>query len=496
MGCHADTQTEPPFAGDYRLLRLLLALSLLFLGSQSLATTIIASTGDAAPGFPGGASYTVFFGVSTSPDGRIALFGQTDAGRAVWAGQPDNLRLVIRQGDTIAGLQGARFDGLPTTTPIIARNGDTAFLGQVSAGTQSGQALVARLRGRVLGVARVGAPIAGASSEEPVRSLSDVRLTRAGLAFRASVGTELGLWFHDGTELRRIASPGESFDGACEFSDTFVAGSISLNEAGALSFVSRTRPRDGAPAGTDCPRGLFVRSGGRYELRLQEGELPGITPAVRLTSITRTFINNAGDVALSARTRFEGGTSSQARAGLWVLRAGATLPELYALEGETIGTETFGGTVANLFDAISSGEQWITNYTSTAADLFLRGAPRGGAVPTAPVSRPSQLRVLVASGGPAPRLPVGLAIHPARAGQLQRRRQLRLREQRGARRRTRALAGHGVARSGRRAAAAPHLPGPATAGRGRSSRCACLGHGGPPCYEYRGRRGEQHLRGR
>jgi hypothetical protein len=151
--------------------------------SNSTGITLPAYSGAPAPGTAGHVFRDTFYEPSLSSNGQIAFYGSEwdgadlNTGRSgVWAGRPDDLQLIVRQGDA-APSADATFGSFFRNTPSINRFGQIAFpatLVDSQGGANTGSLWATDLDGVLTLVARVGDELEVAAGD--VRTISNLTM--------------------------------------------------------------------------------------------------------------------------------------------------------------------------------------------------------------------------------------------------------------------------------------------------------------------------------
>jgi hypothetical protein len=133
--------------------------------SNAAGISLAAYSGAPAPGTNGHVFRDTFYESSVSSNGHIAFYGSewdgvdSNSGRSgIWAGAPDDLKLIAHQGDTVPNT-GARFGAFFRDTPSLNRFDQMAFpatLTDLQSGANTGSLWATDLDGNLVMIARTG----------------------------------------------------------------------------------------------------------------------------------------------------------------------------------------------------------------------------------------------------------------------------------------------------------------------------------------------------
>ncbi|WP_428304068.1 DUF7453 family protein [Lacipirellula sp.] len=313
---------------------------------------LIARTGNQAAGVPAGVPYSYLFDWPALNDqGELAFAGAVvspigglGADSGVWAGAPNNMRLVARHGESAPGLPaGVTLDSL--FGAVINGGGKTAFAASV-----------------------VGAGV--------------------------TASNRYGIWAEDSSGLKLVARTGDAAPGAA---DGALFNSIQrpvINDAGKVAFVaglSVTSPN------VISSGGLWAGTPGNVELVVRSGsQAPGTPTGAEFDAFTAPAMNARGQVAFEARLLTPrpigrdgpivgnpaGGVNSMNDNGLWATDMQGNL-RLIVREGDlfevgpndfrTVGSIEFNGSTGN-GDGRASG---LNESGQIAFALTFRGGSGG-----------------------------------------------------------------------------------------------------------------------
>ena len=151
--------------------------------SNSTGILLAARSGGPAPGTAGHVFRDTFYEPSLSSNGQIAFYGSewdgfdVNTGRSgIWAGRPDDLQLIVLQGDAAPDADAA-FGSFFRNTPSINRFGQLAFpaaLIDSQSGASTSSLWATDLDGNLTMIARVGEGLEVAKGD--VRTISNLTM--------------------------------------------------------------------------------------------------------------------------------------------------------------------------------------------------------------------------------------------------------------------------------------------------------------------------------
>jgi hypothetical protein len=99
-------------------------------------SSLVVASGTSAPGLPGQV-FAGFDAVALNALGHLAFNGDVASplSDGIWAGPPDQLRLVVREGAAAVGAAGASFGAPATFSRVLNNAGQVAFSGVVTGGS-------------------------------------------------------------------------------------------------------------------------------------------------------------------------------------------------------------------------------------------------------------------------------------------------------------------------------------------------------------------------
>ncbi|MHC5003580.1 MAG: DUF7453 family protein, partial [Planctomycetota bacterium] len=292
--------------------------------------SLLARGGDPAPG----AGDDVYFhqqpviGFVYNRAGQVCFLGRLTGAsvdvtneRAIWMGDPDDLRLVVREGDPAPGVE-QDWRVLSLAVPAINGAGQLAFTAMLEgSGVQSVNRAGLWLGGPDdLSLAiRAGEPAPGAGDDVKFYAFTDPVLNGAGqIAFKAllqgrGINDEngRGIWCGDGTSLGLVARAGDTAPdaGSSARFDEF-GPPLVLNAAGEVAFRAELTGEDVFEWND---RGIWAGAPGSVRLVVREGDTIQVGPGDRRTIEVLSFggisggedgrntsFNNAGQLVFSA----------------------------------------------------------------------------------------------------------------------------------------------------------------------------------------------------
>lgn len=306
------------------LLKISTYLCLFFSAQLWADAQVVAKTGSPAAGLPSH-TYSDLGEPVMGPSGHVAFAGSAYDGhthtKAVWAGLPGQLEMIIQENDTITGFPGNVLfsDVAPSSTFLISRSGAVAFLARLK-GASTGEAVLVHVNGVTRGIMKAGDPAPGFPPGTITLNVFPLAISDAGLVFGNS--TTKALWFWDFEKIERISTS----IGECNY---LFSDSISINQTGSVVFHALHNEKN-----ENCSLGGFLKwRNGTTELLVTDGDpVPGMPGAVFGVSLAapQPKINDRDDVIFTA-TLIQGGLP--AKSSVWI-KSGLNDPKLLVLGGE------------------------------------------------------------------------------------------------------------------------------------------------------------------
>ncbi len=346
---------------SFFVLRTLFLLALPLIAHAEITLRTVAEYGGQAAGFPEGHTYYQVKGPAIGANGDVAFAGQVD-GRgsggslqyAVWAGQPDNLRVVIKAGDVPVGFAaGDAFRAADEKGIIVNDAGDVAFE------TNGVESYVASVGDTAYGLLLKGGQAPGFPPGVTVTNLWSLYYTNAGAAMGGHVSSgQDAIWFWDKTGVELVLSSDDTFGTLypdCKPRNSSFFYTWGMNNQGEILFSTQI---EAATSGADCsPGALLVWKGGQLRKVVEHLEpvpdlFSGTTFRLGVTAQRGASINDEGDVTFNAGTFTP--LPSIGLIGNWLARAdGSFSPILY-------GSETMPGSPAEQV-RVSEGTEAVSN---------------------------------------------------------------------------------------------------------------------------------------
>lgn len=295
----------------------------LFAMQLGAAIHLIAGLGHPAVGFPERYVYTSLYNHEISPSGHIAFTGVaafdlesssgvSDKTNAIWTGLPGQLRLVIKQNDSIAGFSAhVLFGDFDHQSWLkLTHSGSIGFLAIFKiSDTEYVKGLVEHVDGKNYGVMKTGDPAPGLSEGETIGDIVDFAFSDAGMVIVAKVAPtgDHKIWFKSNLGLQLIPSP----VAGCIY-DRVEMNPVSINRSGEFVFLAELYAEDGI---CSIRFGLFKGRDGVIKTLLAENDpVPGM-PGVHFSGFGYPTINDQGSVFFSASMS----DNSQSKDGVWVM---------------------------------------------------------------------------------------------------------------------------------------------------------------------------------
>lgn len=302
----------------------LLFLSLISFAMQlGAAIHLIAGLGRPAAGFPERYVYISLYNHEISPSGHIAFTGVaafdqesssgvSDETNAIWTGLPGQLRLVIKQNDSIAGFPAHVLFGdfYHQSWLKLTHSGSVGFLASFKiSDTEYAKGLVEHIDGKNYGVMKTGDPAPGLSDGETIGDIVDFAFSDAGMVIVAKVAPtgDHKIWFKNNLGLQPIPSP----VAGCIY-DRVEMNPVSINQSGEFVFLAELYAEDGI---CSIRFGLFKGRDGVIKTLLAENDpVPGM-PGIHFSGFGNPTINDHGSVFFSASMS----DNSQSKDSVWVM---------------------------------------------------------------------------------------------------------------------------------------------------------------------------------
>ena len=381
----------------------------------------LAGIGEPAIGFPENYVYWSVRSPSIGEGGHVAFTGAGDISvsstgnrtYAIWAGLPDNLGVIIKEGEGMENLPGSVLyeNRAYNNIPIVSKSGNVALWARVKGAVSlnlNDQALIAYTEGSMKKVIRTNDPAPGMLPGVLIKNLRDYAFSDAGMVFTATTNTgAMGIWFWDNETTTLIASAvvGSNADpiySGCVFVGFYYP---KINDAGKIIFgADNTGAADCRDWLAEWQDGVFGKVMG------VDDPVPGMDDTIFSSGggfNGLTNLNAEGDVSFVATlSRTESPTSPVST--MWVRRSGGAL-QLVAANGESLPGNpsallAFTQGAAPYIAKSARTSHYAATTLGTAA--ILTGLPRA----TLPydsvyISGESQLSVLAEEGGVPPDLP-------------------------------------------------------------------------------------------
>ena len=270
--------------------------------------TLMARTGSAAPGTPGGVNFDSFPlpPVLINAAGQIAFRGHlTGPGvvagvnrTGIWAERAGALSLIVREGSPVTTVAGANFGFIDD--PALNRHGQTAFVALMSGVPGATNAAVFSEGFSSFAVAaRKGSAAPGTLAGVNFASFSTPLLNGDGqVAFTAGLSgagvtltSDTGIWSQRGGVLNLVAREGSQAPGAAAGINFSTFASPVLNSASQMAF---TATLTGAGVTTANDGGIWAQGlGGDLRLVAREGSPLEVSPGVNRTIAELHFAGGA-----------------------------------------------------------------------------------------------------------------------------------------------------------------------------------------------------------
>lgn len=305
------------------------------------ALALVARSGDVAPGGPAEVTYSNIGGPLISSTGAVA-FAATVEGRGVteadnygvWSEAPGALSLVARTGDQAPGAaDGVVFD---TFSQLILGGGGHAAFSATQSNGYSG--IWSEGHGAVAPVARGGDPVPGMSDGMTFLSVlshsinSDGHTTFSGVVGGNGVGARdgvVGVWSDRSGTLEAVALPGDPAPGVAD-GVTFARFANPTPNYPVRSAYQGFLSGDGVNGANN--HGIWADHDGALALVARAGDAaPGTESDVHFDDLGLPLANTAGETAFTASVAGAGVDATNDQ-GIWSGRSGAL--ELVARNGD------------------------------------------------------------------------------------------------------------------------------------------------------------------
>ena len=383
--------------------------------------TVVALTGNQAPGFPAGTTYSsVLAGNSTNipaldASGNIVYWGMVAPSNqsGIWADIGNAQSLLYQSGAQAPGTaNGVTFSGF---LQDVSFNGldQIAFIGfltgpGITTSDQSG--IWSNVSGSLALVARAGSAAPGAGSQANFSSFGDgdrssVALNNAGnmafigtlTGFSVTSSNSTGIWSTSGGNLALIARQGSPAPGTSAGTTFYsmINDRPSFSALGQVAFFGTLAAGNGVTLANDT--GLWAQRNGSLVLIAREGsQEPGLPAGNNFgdfnpSSLKTPGFNSSGNVAFTASGN-----------GIWSDATGSLVQVAGA--GQAASGMPAGTTFSSFF-----GEPLLND----SGRVEFHAKVSGSSVTTANdtgiwVQRPSSLGLIVREGDQAPGLPAGV----------------------------------------------------------------------------------------
>jgi len=304
--------------------------------------------GAAAPGTSSGVTFSGFLDTVYNANGQVLIqatlrgtgvTASNDSG--LWAGTPDNIGLVAREGGAVPGVSGAAFAGM--SSPVFNNRGEIAFFAVISGTGVNHTNDVGIWMGPAGGlalVAREGSQAADLPAGTLYGSVFGPVINHNGaIAFRSTLqGTgvdttnDIGVWAGLPNNLKLVARKGQQAPGLPSGVKWLVPGDPAINDAGQIAFVSLLTGT-GVTSAND--KGIWSGTAGNFSMVTRKGaQAPGTASGVTFADLNDPVLSGSGHVSFRAVITGPGVTSSNDE-GFWagtasnlrlVAREGAQAP--------------------------------------------------------------------------------------------------------------------------------------------------------------------------
>jgi hypothetical protein len=407
-----------------RSVALILPILLLTAEDASAVTAsspVVALTGNQAPGFPAGTTYsTVLAADSTNkpaldPSGNMIYWGRVAPSnqQAIWADVGNVQSLLYQTGTQASGTaSGVTFSAFKEDVAFNAVD-QVAFIGfltgpGVTTSNQSG--IWSNVGGSLALVTRAGSPAPGAGSQANFSSFgngshANVALNNAGnmafigtlAGFSVTSSNSTGMWSTSGGSLALIARQGSQAPGTSAGTtfSSMINDRPCFNASGQVAFFGALSAGNGVTLANDT--GIWAQRNGSLVLIAREGsQEPGLPAGNNFgdfnpNGLNTPGFNSSGGVAFTA-----------SGSGIWSDATGSLAQ--VAGQGQAAPGMPAGTTFSSFF-----GEPLLND----SGRVELHAKVSGSSVTTANdtgiwVQRTSSLSLIVREGDQAPGLPAGV----------------------------------------------------------------------------------------
>jgi hypothetical protein len=278
---------------------------------------LVMRAGDPAPGTPAGVTYTNHSSPALNNSGEVAFFSGLSGsvpGSGMWAGEPDNIRLVARSGVQAPGAEsGVAFGNVMIfpgfNEPALNNAGQVAFTATLAGPEVDGTnsfGIWSEGSGTLALVARSGSPAPGTPdgvnfrfssfpSPPPVPIFNDAGQT-AFIGELVGSGVDStnnsGIWLDSSGQLDLLVREGNPAPGA-DGTSFAGFGSLALNASSQAAFTA-SLTGDGMNDANN--RGIWATDlGGSPQLIVREGDLLEVAPGEFRTIHSLEFIAGSGN---------------------------------------------------------------------------------------------------------------------------------------------------------------------------------------------------------
>ncbi|WP_317535538.1 choice-of-anchor tandem repeat NxxGxxAF-containing protein [Nitrosomonas sp. Is37] len=400
-------------ATSCRIILKIILLNVTILCSSYLfsAVDLIAESGQPAAGFTSEYTYNNLMIPVIGSSGHVAFTGDA-IGRnklnAVWSGLPGQLKVIIKENDSMPGFPdnvfffsalstntiGSRFFAMQAERIIVTKSGHVGFIAELKGIGAIGQnypfGVVAYVGGKIYGILRNGDQAPGFSQEYSIRGITNFAFTDAGMIIQAVVGDRnsnqserMGIWFWNFETLELIPSPVEN----CSyiFLPTAIS-SVNINQSGEIAFSSGL-------GGALCPSetfGIFKWDQKKTQLILASGDpVPGMADTtfhldldnrglnIFAINVNILSFNDQGEISFPAILR--NAANGSAKKSLWIADSSSAI-KLLLLEGEFLAEDVNNAFLLPFTETslplIGSNGSSIVPVKTDSSVAILTGAPR------------------------------------------------------------------------------------------------------------------------
>lgn len=390
---------------------ILLNITILYSSYLFPAVHLIAESGQSAAGFTSEYTYNNLMTPVIGSSGHVAFTGDA-IGRnklnAVWSGLPGQLKVIIKENDSVPGFPdnvffssalstntiGSRIFAMQAERIIVTESGHVGFIAELKEFGAISQdypfGVVAYVGGKIYGILRNGDHAPGFSQEYSIRGITNLAFTDAGMVIQAVVADRnsnqserMGIWFWNFETLELIPSPVAN----CSYILLPTAiSSVNINQSGKVAFSSGL-------GGALCPSetfGIFKWDQKKTQMILAGGDpVPGMADTtfhldldnrgLNIFAINANILsfNDQGEISFPAVLR--NAANSSAKKSLWVADSSGAI-KLLSLEGEFLAEDVNNTFLLPFTEAslplIGSNGSSIVPVKTDSSVAILTGAPR------------------------------------------------------------------------------------------------------------------------